>query len=58
MRLLRGRSLSVLIDAQPTDLRFQRLARYPEFRGCAGRPGDPPVTFGESRLDHLDLTIC
>jgi hypothetical protein len=59
MRLLRGRSpLSVLIDAQPPNLRFQRLPGNPEFRGRAGRPGDPPVAFGESRFDHLDLTIC
>src|SRR5262249_31642310 len=53
-----GRLLPVLIDAQPPNLRLQRLAWYPEFCSRAGGPGDPPVAFGESRFDHLDLTIC
>ena len=57
MRLLRGGSLlCVLIDAQPPNLRLQRLAWYPEFCGRAGGLGDPPVAFGESRFDHFHFT--
>src|SRR5258708_6617123 len=47
--------LPVLIDAQPPDLRFQRLPGNPEFRGCAGGSGYAPVTLGESRFDHLNF---
>jgi hypothetical protein len=55
----RGASLlPVLIDAQPADLRFQRLAWYPEFRGRSGRSGYPPMALGESSFDHFHFTIC
>jgi len=57
MGLLRNRSLSY-IDAQPPNLRLERLAWYPEFRRRSGRSGYSTVAFGESRFDHLDLTIC
>ena len=48
----------VLIDAQPPDLRFQRLPWYAEFRGGAGTTGYPPMALGESRLDLLHFRIC
>jgi len=36
------------VDAQPADLRFERLARYPKFRGRSGRSGDSPTAFGSA----------
>lgn len=57
-RLFRNCSLlSVLIDAQPQDLRFQSLAWYPEFRGCSGRSGNSTMRLRESILDHFHFTI-
>ena len=53
-----GRFCPYLSMRQPPDLRFQRLAWYPEFRGRSGRSGNPPMALGESRFDHLHFTIC
>jgi hypothetical protein len=56
--LFRGRwLLPVLFDAQPPDLRFQRLSWYPEFRSRSGRSGYPPMGLGEGSLDHFHFTI-
>ena len=52
-----GSFLSVLIEAQSPDLRFQRLSWYPEFRSSSGRPGYPPMTLGKSRFDHFHFTM-
>ena len=57
-RLFRRSLLSVLIEAQSADLRVQRLAWYPEFRGCSGGSGYSPMALGESSFDHLNFTIC
>ena len=56
MGLLRNRSLSY-IDAQPPNLRLERLAWYPEFRRRSGRSGYSPMALGESSFDHLNFTI-
>jgi hypothetical protein len=39
--------LTVLVDAQPPDLRFQRLPWNTEFRCCTGRTGYPSVAVCE-----------
>ena len=55
---LRGGSpLPVSVYAEPSDFRFQRLAWYPELRGCTGRSGYAAMGLGESGFDHLHFTI-
>lgn len=49
--------LPVPVDAQPPDLRFQRLAGYSEFRGRPGRSGYPPMGLGKGSFDHFHFTI-
>jgi len=42
----------VLIDAQPLDRRFERLAGSTEFRGRSRRSGNPGMAPGESSCDY------
>jgi hypothetical protein len=49
--------LAVFIEAQPPDLRFKRLAWYPEFRRCSRGSGYSPMALRESSFDHLNFTI-
>src|SRR5258706_12388105 len=52
------RLLPVLINAEPLDLRLQRLPWDTEFRRRAGRSRDAAMGLRESRFDHFDFTIC
>ncbi len=49
--------LSVLVDAQSLDPGFERLSWNAEFRSCAGRPRNSPMTLHESRFDHFNFPI-
>ena len=52
-----GRSESVLVDVQPSDLRLERRCREAELRGGTGDARDLSVGLGQGRLDCFLFSV-
>jgi hypothetical protein len=52
-----GSFLPVFIDAEPPDLRFERLPWNSKLHGCPGWPRYAAMALGKSHFDHLQFTL-